>query len=135
MQLVLDHVVAGLRTATSISGSGSVGDAATSLHRAAAELDSAGQALNPPPTGVPATASLAVSTGLLRISDLLEQSAGCLDKQVAAAHPSTAPCLPPLRRAERQDAGLARALIGLAQYGQRSPKLFERQLVAALRGR
>jgi hypothetical protein len=135
IQLILDNVLSGLRSATSISGHGSVGDAATSLHRASAELDSAGQALNPAPTGVPSAAALGVSTGLLRVSGLLEESATCLDKQVAATHPSTASCLPPLRSAERQDAGLARALIGLAQYGQRSPKTFERLLVAALRGR
>jgi hypothetical protein len=135
IESVLDHVVSGLHAATSISGAGGVSDDAAALNGAAKELDSAGQALNPAPAGVPSTTALTVSTGLLRISGLLGNSARCLTAQAQTKQPSTTPCLPPLRKAEKQDASLARGLISLAAYGTRSPKSFEAKLVAALRGR
>jgi hypothetical protein len=128
-------VVTGLRTATSISGSGTIAGTARELHSASTELESAGDALNPPPAGVPAAKALPVSTGLLRIGSLLGRASDCLASQATATHPSTAPCLPPLRQAEARNATLARGLISLAAYGSKSPKVFEHALVGALHGR
>jgi hypothetical protein len=130
----LAHVLSGLRTATSISASSSIISAARALHAAAADLQGGADGLNPPPAGVPSAKSLSVSTGLLHIAGLLKQSGDCLAVQARAKTPSTARCLPPLRRAEHQDAKIARGLISIAVYGSTSPKAFERKLVAALHG-
>jgi hypothetical protein len=131
----MSHVLSGLRSATSISASSSITSAARSLDSASSELQAGANGLNPPPAGVPSAKSLAVSTGLLRIAGLLKQSANCLAVQARAKTPSTARCLPPLRRAERRDASIARGLISIAVYGSTSPKAFERKLVAALHGK
>jgi hypothetical protein len=131
----LAQVVTGLRAATSISSSDSISTAARSLHTAAAALRSAGDALNPTPAGVPVAQSLPLSTGLLRISYLLGQASSCLVAQSHAKQPSTTRCLPPLRQAEQRDASVAHALISLAVYGSKSPRVIESELVAALHGK
>lgn len=135
VDVLLSHVLTGLRAATSVSSSDTIAAAARSLHTASVDLRAAGDALNPPPAGVPSATSLPVSTGLLRISGLLGQASSCLTAQSHAKSPSTKPCLPPLRKAEQRDASVAHGLIRLAVYGSKSPRSFEADLVAALRGK
>jgi hypothetical protein len=131
----LSQVITGLRTATSAATEHSIPAIADSLKTASGDLRTAGDSLNPAPTGVPAATSLPVAAGLIRISGLLAQASGCLTAQAHAKHPSTKQCLPPLRQAEKRDASIAHGLISLAAYGSKSPKVIERQLVKALHGK
>ena len=128
----LNGVLAGLRTATSVSAKDGISRDAALLQHASDDLDTAGNALNPSPRGVPAAISLPVSTGLLRISGLLHASATCLSRQAHAAAPSTKPCLTPLRQANAKTGALAHALVSLSAFGSQSPKSFESDLVNAL---
>jgi hypothetical protein len=128
----LSGVLTGLRAATSISATDGISRDAAMLQHASDDLDAAGNALNPSPTGVPEAVSLPVSTGLLRISGLLHTSATCLAGQAHAASPATKPCLPPLRQANAKTGSLAHALVSLAAFGTQSPKSFESDLVNAL---
>jgi hypothetical protein len=128
----LRGVLTGLRTATSVSAQDGISRDAAMLQHASGDLDAAGNALNPTPTGVPAAISLPVSTGLLRISGLLHASASCLSRQAGAAAPSTEPCLKPLRQANANTGSLSHALVSLAAFGTQSPKAFESDLVNAL---
>jgi hypothetical protein len=123
-----------LRTVTSISHQPGFARAAAALQRASGQLDAAGNALNPSPTGVPAAVSLPVSTAVLRIAGLFHVSATCLSRQEQAASPSTKPCVAPLRQANARTGTLAHALVSLAAFGTESPKRFESDLVNALHG-
>jgi hypothetical protein len=130
---VLHKVLQGLTTATSISPTSDLGDDGTALQTAATELEDAANAVAHL-VKVPLTLTGPLHVGLHRVSQLLERSGSCLTTQSAATKPDAGECLPPLRQAEAKDAALAHKLISLSVYGTLSPKKFERDLVAALRG-
>jgi hypothetical protein len=132
---ILNEVLSGLRAATSVSDKTPLGDVAQSLLHASTSLAEAGQALNATPAGVPQTIAVPIAIRLDRLGRLLHRASTCLTAQAGHAHPDPAPCLPPLRRAEANDAALAHQLISLAAYGEVSPKLFESHLVQALHGK
>jgi hypothetical protein len=130
---VLTEVLAGLRAATSIAPGSDLGDDAAALRDASTRLLTASAAVvrlaAPPKVLV-----FRLRRGLHTVGDLLGRAGECLKTQSGAATPDQTKCLPPLRRAEHKDAAIAHDLISLSAYGSVSPKTFERQLVAALRG-
>jgi hypothetical protein len=129
VDVILGHVLDGLRFATSIrSGSNRVIEV-TALKNASSSLAIAAHELAPAPLGVARPFASSVSTKLGRVSGLLKQASGCL------AHRSQLrACVAPLQRANTHDAALAHNLISLAAFGSKSPTVFEHELTAALGG-
>jgi hypothetical protein len=128
----LQRVLAGLTVVTSISAHSSIAHDAAALATASQDFATAGQGAGQLGSGVPASVSSPVASRLAALDQLFGTAARCLKRQAGVKVPDTRKCVPPLRRANANDAQLSRELISLAVYSSQSPKTFESQLVKAL---
>jgi hypothetical protein len=129
---VLQRVVAGLTVVTSIPAHSSIAHDAGALATASQDFATASQGAGQLGAGVPGSVSSPVVSRLASLGQLFGTAARCLQHQASAKVPDTRKCVPPLRRANANDAELSRELISLAVYSSQSPKTFEAQLVKAL---
>jgi hypothetical protein len=128
----LTQVLGGLTVVTAIPAGASVAHDAGVLQTASQDFSAAHQGVSQLGAGVPSSVSSPVASRLVQLSELFEAASVCLQGQAHVKVPHTRKCLPPLRKANANDAQLSRELISFAVYSSLSPTTFEGQLVKAL---